>query len=173
MKFQQYGEKAINYMKMNINAIVICGKQNSGKTTIIRKIIDYFRDDKKFIVKDIISNPTDAIAIIELKNKKTIGIVSGGDAEETLIQNFKKLSVCDYYLSPAHLYGETIHFYSKPQLSSDNFKEHIFSFDTTLFIRKTQGKDIETKGHIDNPDIINSNEHFKEMIVELVNYLFD
>ena len=158
-------------MKSNVKTIVVCGKTNSGKTTVIRNVTKYLIDEKG--LKPLLEpnfNKKDIRAVLQLPDHKTLGIVSCGDGIKYTKEHYDKIPTCDFYLGAGHTYGEIIEFYSKKQKSENGY--HDFCLNSTLFIRKIKGCDDNTKGAPDDPIILESNGSFEKIIEDLLTYYF-
>lgn len=122
-----YDEKK-KELKSQMCIIALSGKGNTGKTQCLQKLIYevnksnnticiYPNDINKFeelikngdpVINDK-NNMSDFIVIVKIQ-EKTVGIITYGDDEESLIDSFYMLKDydCDLYICACRSYGKTI-----------------------------------------------------------------
>lgn len=123
--------------------IVLQGKENVGKSTTLRELLDVLNSQSQVFtllasekpsLQNRLSNQEDVWAIFKnVKTNKVIGITTRGDDEDCLCRNFDKMKEvdngekkkgqdCDIYICAAHLYGKTVDYI----VSRFNYKDVYF-----------------------------------------------
>lgn len=87
--------------------MVLWGKANSGKTGMLRLLIELFSQVKEYKVKGLAKN--DRCVVVEL-NGKMVGIITAGDTAKELEAGFSELPECDVYVCASRTKDGTVDF---------------------------------------------------------------
>lgn len=137
--------------------LVISGILDSGKTTLIKNLINNFKQDSsnKLIREGSFSDhnrkTNDCWAIIEINDNK-IGFFSQGDCRSGIEHGLRETKDCEFVVGASHLYGDTVDTYF-------DYEVRHFDKGEVLFINKI---------HFDEDSYLSASEKFVDNIKELI-----
>lgn len=107
--------------------ISLCGKSNTGKTTVINGVIDYVKAKPNALeCKSFPHGKCDQVFYCTINNKK-VGITTRGDTKKILNDDFKDMGICDVYVCACRTQGCTQDFLSERE---KNEKDIVVFFHT-------------------------------------------
>ena len=93
---------------MKFNTIVVSGKSNTGKTSVLKAFAIELSERDGVTSEDPENLLKEDFWCSFIINGKRIGVITFGDKACYIKRAFRYLDKCDYYICASHLYGKTV-----------------------------------------------------------------